>query len=263
MNRDLSISLVQSPLKWNDTSANLKHFQGLITGLKTDVVVLPEMFTTGFNMEPDGVEVFDLNGQTVTWMKQQAKALDALVMGSIATEDSGSHFNRLLAVKPNGDVATYDKRHLFSFAGEDQAYTAGRERLVVEWQGWKLCPMICYDLRFPVFSRNTMEAGGAAYDGLIYVANWPSARVHAWSDLLKARAHENACYVAGCNRVGEDANGNAYSGASVAVNMKGKVLVEGGASEQVLQCTWSAEDLSSYRAKFPVLSDADGFDLKH
>lgn len=263
MNPDLSITLVQADLKWNNPEANRRHLGALMSGLDTDVVVLPEMFTTGFNMDPrEAAEAFHAESATVLWLQKQAQALDALVLGSVAVSDGGAHYNRLIAVKPGGQVQSYDKRHLFSFAGEDAQYTAGQDRLIVEWKGWKLCTLICYDLRFPVWSRNTVQDGMPDYDGLIYVANWPAARANAWSDLLRARAHENACYVAGCNRVGEDPNAIQYAGGSVQVNMKGQVLAEGGDAEGNIQSTWSREALEAYRGKFPVLFDGDPFRLQ-
>ncbi len=260
---NLKLSVVQAHLTWSDGAANRGHLAGLLQGLDADVVLLPEMFTTGFNMSPQGVaEAFHPGCDTLVWMQEQAQALDALLLGSVAVEEGGQFFNRMLAVGPEGLLGQYDKRHLFSFAGEHAEYTAGTKRLIVEWRGWRICPLVCYDLRFPVWSRNVLGDQGPDYHLLVYVANWPAVRVHAWEALLAARAHENASYVAGCNRVGEDANGIAYNGRSAVWSMKGERLDAEVEGEAVISAVLSKSDLDGFRAKFPVLSDADRFRLE-
>ena len=198
--RDLKITLVQRMLHWEDAAANRSQFQEVMAPLRgvTDLIVLPEMFTTGFSMR--SAELAEtMDGATVRWMREQTNALDAALYGSVIIQEAGNCFNRGLFVTPEGQVATYDKRHLFRFANETEHYSAGKERVVVEWRGWRILLQIWFDLRFPVFARNRGD-----YDAALYVANWPEARRFPWSQLLIARAIENQCYVAGVNRVGMD-----------------------------------------------------------
>ncbi len=263
LSSDLKVSLVQTPLHWENPEENYRHLSDLIRPLagKTDLVVLPEMFTTGFSM--DSARLAEpLNGPTLGWMVQTAQDLDAVVTGSIIVEEGGNYFNRLIWMQPDGHFQTYDKRHLFRMAEEDAHFEGGTAQLVVEWRGWRICPLICYDLRFPVWSRNRYENGAAAYDVLIYVANWPAARRTAWQTLLRARAHENQVYVLGVNRVGEDGKGIAYAGDSAVISPKGADLMEFETNETgVKTAVLSAEALNDFRVKFPVGLDADDFTL--
>ena len=263
---DLRVSLVQTALHWEDPEANRTHFQPLIAPLagQTDVVVLPEMFSTGFSMAPERLAE-DPEGATTAWMAQQAKQLDAVVTGSVITRDRKGYYNRLIWMQPDGTFSTYDKRHLFRFAGEDGHYQPGSDRLIVNWRGWRICPLVCYDLRFPVWSRNRpLHGQGEApvYDALLYVANWPEARRHPWSALLVARAIENQCYVVGVNRIGADGNGIDHSGDSVALDPKGQPIstIEPG-TERVETVSFSRSELERFRQKFPVSLDGDDFRL--
>lgn len=220
-----------------------------------DVIVLPEMFNTGFSMESSKLaEPHD--GPSVQWMKQQAELYNAAVVGSVITEQDSHYYNRLYWVFPDGTFKCYDKRHLFRMAQEHEHFTGGTERRIVEYKGWKICPLICYDLRFPVWSRNNVQ-----FDVLVYVANWPAARTDAWSTLLKARAIENQCYVIGCNRVGEDGKGIGYAGASVIHDPKGVELTHQNGTEQVLTASINFGELADFRTKFPVDKDRDKFEI--
>ena len=255
--QNLKISLLQTSLHWQDKSANYKKFEALIqrTG-DTDVIILPEMFTTGFTMEPEQLaESFP--GPSIDWMATQAKLADAAITGSIVTKLGGNYYNRLVWMTPDGSYQTYDKRHLFRMANEDKHYSAGKDRLVVEYKGWRICPLICYDLRFPVWSRNQND-----YDLLIYIANWPSVRREPWKTLLPARAIENLCYVAGVNRVGEDGNGFPHSGDSMVIDPKGTCLFYQADQEIVETLTLDAEALLKFRKRFPADRDADDFNIK-
>jgi len=221
-----------------------------------DVIVLPEMFNTGFTMSTALAE--PMNFTTTRWMKQIAKQHNALVVGSFAVNEVGSFFNRLLCVRPDGSYVHSDKRHLFTMGEERKHYTAGKVRLTVEWRGWKLCPLVCYDLRFPVWSRNLHRD---PYDILLYVANWPTRRAHAWSALLQARAIENQCYVVGVNRIGTDMNGLEYRGDSVALDYLGEPMAMLASQETEKIVHMSKTDLSVYRRSFPALPDADDFEI--
>jgi len=259
----LRTCLVQSELVWENPVANRTHFESLLLPKAGayDLVALPEMFTTGFTMEPKGKGEPTL-GATAGWMQDLAQRIGATLMGSIIVEEDGHFYNRLLAVNGSGIQLTYDKRHLFRMAGEDQNYQGGTENPVLSVHGWKVCPLICYDLRFPVWSRNRFDGNGVAdYDVLLYVANWPAKRSAHWSALLRARAIENQAYCLGVNRVGEDGNGIAYSGDSAILNYVGETLdtVQGKAA--LLTATLDYPSLQSYRTKFPAWQDADGFRL--
>ncbi len=256
--RDLRVTLVQSMLHWEDAGANRAMFTKKLEGLKgsTDLVVLPEMFTTGFTMNTALAETMD--GEAVRWMKEQAVYLDAAIYGSVVIADGGKTFNRGLFVTPEGTVTTYDKRHLFRFANETDHFSAGKERVVVEWRGWRILLQICFDLRFPVFARNKGD-----YDAALYVACWPEARRYPWSQLLIARAIENQCYVVGVNRVGMDGKGIHYTGDSVAIDPKGQALAGcDPSSDRSTHATLDAAALVDFRAKFPVGMEADDFDLR-
>jgi predicted amidohydrolase len=229
----------------------------------TDLIVLPEMFTTGFTMLAEAqAEV--ARTTTLKWMQQLAKQTQAVITGSYIVQEGGQYFNRLLWVEPSGSYQQYDKRHLFRMANEHEHYSAGTERIICEWRGWKICPLICYDLRFPVWSRNlayNSTSNELAYDLLLYVANWPAARQQAWDVLLPARAVENLCYTAGLNRVGEDGNGIAYTGGSGVFGFKGDTLWQQHQTEVIKTLTLSGKELVQYRLKFPAQLDADRFTL--
>ena len=257
--RDLRVTLVQSMLHWEDATANRAMLGPRLSALKggTDLVLLPEMFTTGFSMR-SGEMAEDMSGPTVAWMREQAGDLDAALYGSVIIRDGDRRFNRGLFVEPDGRVTIYDKRHLFRFADETSHYSAGSQRVIVNWRGWRLLLQICFDLRFPVFARNRGD-----YDAILYVANWPEARRYPWSQLLIARAIENQCYVLGENRVGMDGKGVHYTGDSVAIDPKGQLITAcEAAREQCLTCTLDRASLEEFRLKFPVAAEADDFDLR-
>ncbi|WP_297833550.1 amidohydrolase [Thermomonas sp.] len=261
--QDLRVSIVQGETRWHDPEANRDYYGGLIAPLRgeTDLVVLPETFTSGFSNEAIG-SAEDMDGPTVAWLRAQAQTLGAAVAGSVQLRDGEGVFNRLLFATPDGRIAHYDKRHLFSFARENERYAPGRDRVVVAWKGWRVLLQVCYDLRFPVFSRNRFDAeqtGQADYDLALYVANWPSARAYPWKTLLRARAIENLCYVIGVNRVGTDGNGLHYSGDSAVVDFLGHPLLDAGDAEGVGTTTLQAGELLAHRERFPALRDADGF----
>jgi omega-amidase len=263
LQNDLSIALIQSPLHWQQPDANRAMFEEKIWQLSpmVDVVILPEMFTTGFSMEAQQLAE-PMNTHTTRWMKQMAAQKGAVITGSFIINDGGKYFNRLLWVYPDGQVLAYNKRHLFRMAGEHQHYAAGSERIICEWKGWRICPLICYDLRFPVWSRNFIAGTkDPAYDLLLYVANWPAARVNAWDALLTARAIENLAYVAGVNRTGSDGLGIAYNGHSAVVDGRGISLIDLQETEQSKEVTLSASSLMQLREKFPAFLDADDFNL--
>lgn len=255
----LTISFLQADLQWHDPAANREHLTERLASIATptDLIVLPEMFSTGFSMEAAALAE-PMNGPTVAWLREQAAAYDAVLTGSMIIEDDGCYYNRLLWVRPDGSLSYYDKRHLFTLAGEQHVYCAGQQRLVEEWRGWRICPLVCYDLRFPVWSRNEADA---PYDLLLYVANWPAPRRSAWTALLRARAIENVAYTLGVNRVGTDGLGHAYAGDSALLDMQGNYLVQVGNLETTMTRTLTREPLAEYRAKFPALHDADAFEL--
>jgi len=256
--QDLRVTLVQSHLHWEDAAENRALFTAKFKDLRgaTDVVGLPEMFTTGFTMRSRELAE-RMDGRTVTWMKEQAQAMDAALYGSVIIREGDHCYNRGLFVTPDGTVTTYDKRHLFRFAKETDHYTAGAERVVVEWRGWRILLQICFDLRFPVFARNRGD-----YDAILYVANWPEVRRYPWSQLLIARAIENQSYVVGVNRVGQDGNGHLYSGDTAVVDPRGAVQGLQAVSEGVLTVRFDGLALDDFRAKFPVALEADAFDLR-
>ena len=255
---NLKVTLLQSDLVWEDISANLNAFTLKLNNLKqaSDVIILPEMFTTGFTMKPKKVAE-KMVGKAVTWMRKKAKKFDALVLGSLVINDSDNYYNRLIAAFPNATTKFYDKHHLFTLSGEDKTYTAGKERLQFKYKGWNICPLICYDLRFPVWSRNN-----TGYDLLIYVANWPYTRITAWDTLLKARAIENMSFVVGVNRVGIDGNNLEYSGHSAVYNCLGKKLVATQKNrEDIAHFTLSKSNLVENRKKLAFLNDCDLFEI--
>ena len=257
--QDLKVSIIQAPILWERKEQNLTLFTQKINAIneETDVIVLPEMFTTGFSMKPSQFAE-ETESETLNRMRSWANDKNCAITGSIIVKENNSYFNRLIWVRPDGTYETYDKRHLFRFAGEHQQYRAGSEKLIVDLKGWKICPLICFDLRFPVWSRNLNQE----YDCLIYVANWPAVRSSAWSTLLQARAHENQCYVIGVNRIGNDGNEIPHSGNSSIINPKGDLLSTIQANEQrteTIKLSWG--NLDSYRKKFPVSKDADNFKI--
>ncbi|HYG14235.1 MAG TPA: amidohydrolase [Bacteroidia bacterium] len=252
----MTVSVVQTDLHWENVDANLVHFTELLeTASPADLYVLPEMFTTGFSMAPERLAGESFS-KGLTWMQKMAAGKNAALTGSLMAEDDGRFYNRLVFARPDGSAEFYDKKHMFSLGNEQLHYTAGAKKLIVEYNGWKICPMVCYDLRFPVWSRNTED-----YDLLLYVANWPQKRAHHWRGLLVARAIENQCYVAGCNRAGTDGNNLEYSGSSMLVDFSGAILDEHVNSPAIFSATLSKEGLDTYRKSFPFLSDKDNFRL--
>lgn len=252
--QDLTLTLIQSELAWEDTPSNINRFDAETDTLKTatDLIILPEMFSTGFSMAaPDLAEQMD--GAAICWMKKKAVEKNTVITGSVMVRDQKRFYNRLVWAWPDDTIATYDKKHLFRYAGEELIYTAGEQWLTVELNGWRIRPFICYDLRFPIWTRNLKHA----YDLAIFVANWPAKRSAHWCALLKARAIENQCYVAAVNRVGKDGNGFEYDGHSTVIDPTGNVMFE---KEQV-PCTktlsLSYDALKDYREKFPAWMDAD------
>lgn len=261
---NLKITLIQSSLHWESPVANRAMFEEKIwkIGQPTDVIVLPEMFTTGFSMNAP-LFAESMNLTTFKWMKQMASQTGALMLGSYIVKENDKFFNRLLWMEPGGKFNTYDKRHLFRMANEHDVYSEGVGRLTSVWKGWNICPLVCYDLRFPVWSRNRwdQEQNRMTYDVLIYVANWPQARVTAWDTLLKARAIENLSYAVGVNRVGFDKKEISYNGHSAVIDPKGETSWFGGESECVETVILNGEMLADHRKRFPAYLDADGFSL--
>jgi len=252
----MKISIIQTPLAWEDAAANRANFTQLINSItQTDLVVLPEMFASGFTMNPQAVAE-TINGATATWMQQTAITKNCAITGSLVIEENGKFYNRLLFVLPNGDIKTYNKRHLFSYAGEHQFYTAGAEKLIIYYKGFKICPLVCYDLRFPVFARNNDD-----YDVLLYVANWPQVRTLAWDTLLRARAIENLSYTIGVNRTGLDGNGHTYIGHSQIIDALGNYIVAPFEDESVVTVELDKQTLLDTRQKFAFLNDRDSFSI--
>lgn len=254
--QDLNITLLQCELAWEDPSANREQIANAIASLKTDtdLIVLPEMFTTGFSMNALA-NAEQPNGETEHWMQALAAQHNCAISGSIAVQADGGVYNRMLFATPEG-ITHYDKRHLFRMAGEHNRYQQGEGRVVVNWRGWRILLQVCYDLRFPVFSRNTGD-----YDLALYVANWPEARRRHWRQLLIARAIENLACVVGVNRIGSDAKGLDYSGDSLAISAEGELLLDMQNESALQQVNLSAQTLSDYREKFPCHLDADQFAL--
>lgn len=253
----MKIALIQTELSWENPTENRHLLQEKINtiALDVDLMVLPEMFTSGFTMNPKNVAE-TMQGESVLWLKEVAKLRNCAVTGSLIIEENGNYYNRLVFVFPSGAIQTYDKRHLFTLAGEEKVYTSGKEKLIVNYKGFKICPLICYDLRFPVFARNVEN-----YDVLIYVANWPKPRVNAWDILLKARAVENMSYVIGVNRVGLDANHHDYVGHSQAVDFLGNYMQEPQENEGVFIVELDKKSLDETRTKLAFLNDKDTFTL--
>ena len=291
----LTITLIQPDLRWEDKTANLRHFEKLIDRMReqTHLIILPEMFSTGFSMRPEALAE-TMDGPTVNWMKQMAARKKVILTGSLIIEENGHYFNRLIWMLPNGQYGTYDKRHRFAYAGEHEQYTAGHRRLIASVNGWKVNLLVCYDLRFPVWSRQQLQAAPPIpaqptapdpaseithpdkstahqppisdptpeFDLLIYVANWPERRSHAWKTLLQARAIENQAFAIGVNRVGNDGNNIFHSGDSMIVDPLGEVLYHAPKEESIFTLTLQREKLEEVRTRFPFWKDADEFSIE-
>lgn len=253
---ELKVAVVQCALHWENVDANLAMFTKWIeNALPAHLIVLPEMFTTGFSMRPKAfANESYLKG--LDWMQATAKEKNIAITGSLMASEGGKYYNRLLFVTPTGEIFKYDKRHLFGLGDETNHFTPGKQQLIINYYGWKICPLICYDLRFPVWARNT-----ANYDVLLYVANWPTRRIEHWRSLLKARAIENQCFVLGCNRVGEDGNGIEHDGYSAIIDFSGVVIEEVSHDSSLLRATLSKNALHLYRQSYPFLADRDSFTL--
>jgi len=259
---NLRVTLIQSEIHWENIDANIAMFEEKIwnIGVETDVIILPEMFSTGFSMNAKSLAE-PMNSKTFRWMKQLAAQTKALLIGSCIIREGARYFNRLLAMFPDGTHNTYDKKHLFRFAGEEKYYSPGTRKLFLEWKGWKIFPLICYDLRFPVWSRNKMSNNSLDYDLLIYLANWPAPRLNAWDTLLSARAIENFSYCAGVNRIGVDGYGAKYLGHSAVYNYKGEAAAFLDDGDEIETVSLSKEKLESFREKVKFHLDADGFEI--
>ncbi len=259
MNKALKVALLQVDLIWEDPKANRALFDDKINAIKeqVDLIVLPEMFTSGFTMNAASVAE-TMDGESISWLKTKAKEINAALIGSLVISENNNYYNRLICVEPNGNLLHYDKRHTFTLAGEHNIYTAGKEKVIFNYKGWKICPLVCYDLRFPVWARNVED-----YDVLIYVANWPKVRINAWDSLLQARAIENMSYCIGVNRVGFDGNNYEYSGHSAVYDVLGcridSVPREKEATEVVIL---EKDHIKKYRQKLNFLKDKDQFTLK-
>lgn len=285
----LTITLIQPDLRWEDKTANLQHLGVLIEGIRENpqLIVLPEMFSTGFSMRPEALAE-PMDGPSVTWMKNIAARKKVILTGSLIISEKGHYYNRLIWMLPNGRYGVYDKRHRFAYAGENEHYTAGHKRLIASVNGWKVNLQVCYDLRFPVWARQQLQeptgppptaenppAAGTSgqaiptaallqpeYDLLVYVANWPERRSHAWKTLLQARAIENQAFVVGVNRMGNDGNNIYHSGDSMIVDPLGEVLYHADKAESVFTCTLQREKLEEVRTRFPFWKDADFFTIE-
>lgn len=256
MQETLKIALIQSDLVWENPAENRDNFTKKIKSIveAVDVIILPEMFSTGFTMNAKAVAE-TMNGDTVNWMKELAFKQNAAIVGSLVILDENKFYNRLLFVEPSGEITRYDKRHTFTLVGEEKIYTAGDNKIIIDYKGWKICPLICYDLRFPVWARNIED-----YDVLLYVANWPTPRVSAWDVLLKARAIENMSYCIGVNRVGIDGVNSKYSGHSAVYNVLGEGLSAIKPNEEYIEIvTLEKRHISAYRNKFKFLNNRDFF----
>ncbi|MFK5958605.1 MAG: amidohydrolase [Lutibacter sp.] len=254
----LKIALLQAAIVWQNAVKNRKQFSNKINAINEDVdlIVLPEMFTTGFSMQPQEIAE-TMQGETVKWMQQLASEKQAAIVGTIIISENNKYYNRFLFVHPSGEINSYDKRHLFTLAGEDKIYTSGNDKLIVNYKGWKICPLICYDLRFPVWARNVED-----YDIILYVANWPKPRIEAWDSLLKARAIENMSYSIGVNRVGIDANKLEYCGHSAVYDcLGGKLATVKLNKEEIIITTLDKKHITEVRNKLNFLNDKDSFEI--
>lgn len=257
MKDTLDITLVQTPLHWEDPKANLIMFESLINqhNPKSSLIILPEMFTTGFSMNPSYLAE-EMDDEAVCWLSAMAKKYKSILIGSLAIKENDKFYNRLVWMQPNGEYGYYDKRHLFSYAGENQHFTQGQKRLITQVNGWRICTLICYDLRFPVWSR---QQSNAEFDVLIYVANWPKRRSIAWNTLLRARAIENQCYVVGVNRTGTDGMNIEYIGDSQIISPLGETIFHTQDETKLHTQSLLKKEIESVRTQFPFLSDKDNF----
>ncbi|MFT4663428.1 MAG: omega-amidase [Patescibacteria group bacterium] len=256
--QNLTITTVQADLIWENKKDNLEQFDLKLQSLqeKTDLIILPEMFTTGFSMNANAMAE-PMEGPAIKWMAEKAKALGTVITGSLIIKEKDQFFNRLIWMSPDGSIQHYDKRHLFTLAKEHKTYTAGNKKLIISYKGWKICPLVCYDLRFPAWSRNQED-----YDLLFYVANWPKPRAHHWKSLLMARAIENQSYVVGVNRVGVDEKNNSYTGDTSVIDYKGSLRYQVSESSDVFTTTLSYEEQKKFRAKLNFLPDRDDIYFK-
>jgi len=254
----MKIALIQTDLFWENASANRENFDSKIAEIASEVnlIVLPEMFSTGFTMNPSAIAE-TMKGETIEWMKVKAKQKNAAITGSLVITENGKYYNRMVFVFPSEEIQYYDKRHSFSLAGEDKVYTRGDQKVIIEYLDWKICLQICYDLRFPVFARNVEN-----YDLLLYVANWPKVRTNAWDALLKARAIENLSYVVGVNRIGLDANDYEHIGHSQAIDFLGNYILEPQEKNGVFIIELDKNTMYETRKKLDFLSDKDQFEIK-
>ncbi len=255
---DLTITIIQTQLHWENIDANLELFSKKISSVNTptDLIILPEMFSTGFTMNAKNCAE-EMDGKTIAWLRLKAKEKNCVITGSVIIREHEKFYNRLIWMKPDGTFLTYDKRHLFRLADEHKTYTAGNKKIIPEMNGWKICPLICYDLRFPVWSRRTKAED---YDLLLYAANWPDRRIHAWRQLLAARSIENQCYVAGVNMVGNDGNAIHHSGYSAVIDFKGEQLSKTQPDEESVETILlNKASLVDFRNHFPFADDADDF----
>ncbi len=262
----MRLTIIQSSLIWENPDQNRADFSRKMAALagQTDLVVLPEMFTTGFSMRADTLAE-TMDGPTMQWLASQASSLQSAITGSFICREGGQHFNRLVFMRPDGTFDLYDKKHLFGLAGESEHYAPGNKRLITEWKGWRICPLVCYDLRFPAWSRNTTVAISGdmqqPYDLLLYVANWPARRAQHWRSLLAARAIENQAFTVGVNMVGKDGNGLDYSGDSTIIDFGGAVICQISGQEDTITAELSLAQQQYYRQQLPFLRDADIFTL--
>lgn len=261
--QDLTITIIQTDLSWEDIDANLKHFETIFDGIpnQQDLIVLPEMFNSGFSINPEKFAE-QPKGKTFYWMKKKAEEYSSVIMGSIAVKERGKFYNRLICMDAHGNYKQYDKRHLFRMGEEHTKFSGGKQKIITEIKGWKILPLVCYDLRFPVWSKNKYKNNKYEYDLLIYIANWPKPRNHVWKALLKARALENLSYVVGVNRIGKDGRMLEYSGDSSIIDYLGNPLVECKPSEEkVFSYTLIYESLEKFRNNFNVGLDWDNFTI--
>jgi len=256
----LTITGIQTILNWEKPAANRSMFEEKIKNIKekTEIIILPETFSTGFSMKPNELAE-TMEGETINWMKRIASEKKSIITGSVIIKENENYFNRLIWMLPNGQSGLYDKRHLFAYAGENAEFTSGTKRLIASVKGWKINLLVCYDLRFPVWARQQAQEDEPEYDLLIYVANWPERRNHAWKTLLQARAIENQCYVVGVNRVGKDGNNIYHSGDSMVVDPMGEILYTKAHEEDIFTVTLQREKLEEVRAKLPFWKDSDNF----
>ncbi|WP_296384542.1 amidohydrolase [Winogradskyella sp.] len=259
MNTELKVALIQTRLIWENPIENKRLLNDKINTITTniDLIVLPEMFTSGFTMNASSIAE-TMDGETITWLKEKAKEKQVAIIGSLIISKNNNYFNRLVCVEPSGEITHYDKRHTFTLAGEHKVYTAGTKKVIFNFRGWKICPLVCYDLRFPVWARNTED-----YDLLLYVANWPKARINAWDALLKARSIENMTYCIGVNRVGLDGNNYEYTGHSAAYDILGNRIDSIPADKEAIEIVVLKKDaIKKYREKLNFLNDRDNFSLE-